>query len=176
MAILKRCLMCNKIIFAAIGDPKRKKFCSKAHADQWWKGKHRSRDSEFKSGNDNGRQVPIGSEHIVKGYVRVKVAQPNVWRQRAHIVWEQAHGRPLPKGWIVRKLDGNPLNDDPANLEALSRGAHLHRTLEDPVIAQRKRFRASRALRLRWEEIRMSQYDLCYWEVPEYQEESVFAE
>lgn len=173
MSVLKRCLLCAEIMTVQPSLVERKKFCCKAHADQWWKGKRRSPKSEFRKGHDNGRRVQVGSEHIVKGYVRVKIAEPNVWRQRAQIVWEEANGRDLPEGWIVRHLDGDPLNDDPANLEALSRGAHLHRTLEDPEILQRKKFRASRALRLRWEEVRMSQYDSFYWEVSE--EETVFA-
>ena len=39
------------------------------------------------------------------------------------VVWEATHG-PLPRGQLVHHKDRNPLNDDPTNLEAMTRGEH----------------------------------------------------
>jgi hypothetical protein len=45
------------------------------------------------------------------------------------LVWEKYHRRKLPRGWVVHHLDGNPLNNDVSNLEAMPHAAHnsLHR-------------------------------------------------
>ena len=62
--------------------------------------------------------------------------------RKAHdVVWEQTHGKPLPKGWIVHHIDGNGKNNDPSNLVAMPREDHrtLHAKLKregkDPVDA-----------------------------------------
>ena len=111
--------------------------------------------------------VPVGSESISKGYMRVKVANPDAWRQRSHIAWEEANGKPLPEGWIVRHIDGDPLNDDPENLIAMSRGKHLQKTLENPDVKERFDTRKSKAAKRRWKayrEKKLEQYDTYYWE------------
>jgi len=103
-----------------------------------------------------------------KGYMRVKVAVPDAWRQRSHVAWEQASGRPLPAGWIVRHKDNDPLNDDPENLVAMSRGNNLTKTLEDPVIAAKRLKQTSKADRRRWKKYRekkRKEYDTYYWEM-----------
>jgi hypothetical protein len=106
-----------------------------------------------------------------KGYIRVKVAEPNVWRQRSHIVWEAAHDKILPDGWIVRHLDDDPLNDAPENLEAMPRSKHLLRTLEDPVVEKHTREQVSKGSKRRWKKHRelereeeLEQYDSYYWQ------------
>jgi len=113
-----------------------------------------SPDTHFKLGHRPKNTVTVGTEVETKGYIRRKVAEPNVWRQRSHIIWEEYHGRSLPKGWIVRHKDGNPLNDDPHNLEAMPRSRNLAETLKDPVILKRRKDRLSCAMRERWEEYR----------------------
>jgi len=40
-----------------------------------------------------------------------------------HVVWEQAHGQ-IPKGCVIHHKDGNPLNNDLANLECLTNAEH----------------------------------------------------
>jgi hypothetical protein len=37
------------------------------------------------------------------------------------VIWEQTHGRPIPKGKIVAFKDSNPLNCDIDNLMLISR-------------------------------------------------------
>lgn len=66
----------------------------------------------------------------------IKVAEPNVWRPRAVVVWEAAHG-PVDPGFVVHHEDRDTLNDDPANLTLESRAAHL--------LEHRPEFEAKRA-------------------------------
>lgn len=172
MAILKRCLFCGKIIAVRPCLIKRKKFCSTAHADQWWKGKRRSPATEFKPGR-NIKTMPVGTVRTRKGRRQgkrkagkrkwIKVAQPSEWIPLARAVWEE-HNGPIPEGMVIRHIDSESLNDAPDNLIALSRGQHLQKTLEDPEIFRLRRMRAMRALKLRWSEHRESQYDSFYWE------------
>jgi hypothetical protein len=54
----------------------------------------------------------------------IKVAEPNVWRPRAVLVWEAEHG-PIPRGWIVHHENRDTLDDTPGNLSLISRAGHL---------------------------------------------------
>lgn len=46
---------------------------------------------------------------------------------REHIlVWEEAHGRPLPNGWVVHHLNGVKTDNRPSNLAAMSRNKHAN--------------------------------------------------
>ena len=76
----------------------------------------------FKKGERHGGNtpMPVGSEKVRDGYVMVKVGQPDIWRRKAHIVWEQ-HNGPVPQGYIVTYKDGDPLNCDADNLIVISR-------------------------------------------------------
>jgi len=116
-----------------------------------------SPDTHFKPGNRPQNTVAVGTEVETKGYIRRKVAEPNVWRQRSHIVWEEHHGRPLSEGWIVRHKDGDPLNDDPRNLEAMHRSRNLIETLKDPIISKRRKDQLACAMRERWKKYREAQ-------------------
>jgi hypothetical protein len=99
------------------------------------KGEHRSPATEFKPGQAAHNRLPIGSVRVRRethtGLLRawVKVAEPNVWKKRAVVVWEAANG-PLPRGHVVHHDDRDSLNDDLANLVAMTREAHVaeHRT------------------------------------------------
>ncbi len=92
------------------------------------KGERRAPTTEFKPGQQPGNWCPVGTvrHRTYRGVVRawVKVAEPKKWRQRAVVNWEAANG-PLPKGKLVHHKDRNPLNDDPSNLQALTRAEHL---------------------------------------------------
>jgi predicted DNA-binding protein YlxM (UPF0122 family) len=39
-------------------------------------------------------------------------------------VWEQTHKRPIPNGFLIHHIDGNRLNNHPANLKLMSRSEH----------------------------------------------------
>ena len=95
------------------------------------KGIHLSPESEFKKGRISVRTVPIGTVRIRhfkknnKDRAFIKIAEPNVWRLRCHVVWEEKYGA-LPKGLLIHHEDRNTLNDDLTNLVAKSRAAHLN--------------------------------------------------
>lgn len=73
-------------------------------------------------GDRNSRSLPVGSEVVRDGgYVFVK-QMDGTWRQRAQLAWEEANG-PIPEGFTVVHADGDPANDDPANLLLLDDSA-----------------------------------------------------
>lgn len=76
--------------------------------------------NSFKKGNRPHNTASIGDEVVIDGYIKVKVAEPNKWKWKHRMVWEEAHG-PIPKGTNIQFLDGNPLNYVLDNLEAISR-------------------------------------------------------
>lgn len=93
------------------------------------KGLRLSPETEWKKGRKSENWMPVGSEterRDKNGRMRafVKVSEPNVWRERALVVWEAMNG-PLPKGCVVHHKDRNSLNDAPTNLEAMTRAEHL---------------------------------------------------
>jgi len=85
--------------------------------------------TRFKAGQAARNKLPIGSVTIRdrKGVQRafVKIAEPNVWRKRATVVWEAVNGKRLPRGYVVHHKDRNALNDDSSNLVALTRSQHI---------------------------------------------------
>ncbi len=73
---------------------------------------------------------PVGSEkHRVDKNFRarawIKVADPNVWVQKARWVYEQKCGV-IPEGKIIHHKDGDTLNDDIYNLECVTRKWHVN--------------------------------------------------
>lgn len=54
------------------------------------------------------------------GYVDIKIADPNKWKGKHILIWEELHG-PVPKGHAVIFADGNNRNFDPENLLLVSR-------------------------------------------------------
>ena len=84
-------------------------------------------DTQFAKGRISWNTVPVGSERVKDGYRWIKVAaQPNVlwnvnWRQLHLVLWEAQHGA-LPAGHVLKCLDGNRLNSDPANWTCVPRG------------------------------------------------------
>lgn len=56
------------------------------------------------------------------GYVVVRIG--GVLKYQHRLVWEAAHGRPVPPGHVVHHRDRNKLNNDPANLEDRPRSDH----------------------------------------------------
>lgn len=79
----------------------------------------------FKKGHLPQNHRPVGSERIdVDRYLYVKTAEPNVWRMKHVLVWEEAHG-PIPNGFILRFRDGNSLNCRIDNLELMNRSLHV---------------------------------------------------
>lgn len=72
--------------------------------------------TSFKKGHKTHNYRPVGSERITKdGYIKVKVADPNVWKLKHRLVYEEHHG-PIPEGMYVAFLDQNPQNLEISNL------------------------------------------------------------
>ena len=64
----------------------------------------------FKKGDRPKNWTPVGTERVRScGYVWVKVAEPNKWRQKQILVWEAAYG-PIPKGHKIIYKDKNRQN------------------------------------------------------------------
>lgn len=83
----------------------------------------------FKPGNEPVTRVPVGTERLRpnNGYWWRKVAEPNVWRQRAILVWEEHNGK-IPDGYLVLHLNGDSGDDRIENLQIVSRYQHLYMT------------------------------------------------
>ena len=72
-----------------------------------------------------------GRTRSVDGYimVRSKTGSPGkgkgaFYRGEHIVVWEQAHGKPLPKGWVVHHLNGVKDDNRPENLAGMPRHEH----------------------------------------------------
>lgn len=79
--------------------------------------------TQFQKGHKPHNYVPVGSERVNgDDYVDIKVADPNKWRGKHLIVWEQQNDRPVPKGHAVIFGDGNRRNFNPDNLILVTRG------------------------------------------------------
>lgn len=92
-------------------------------------GQRLSPATEFKKGTLPRNHRAVGSETVRTnrrtGERRawVKIAEPNVWRARAVVVWETAHG-PLEAGCTVHHQNRDTLDDRIENLEMLTRAQH----------------------------------------------------
>lgn len=81
-----------------------------------------SSNSNVPRGEKHWRHRGVGSFQEKKGYVRIKIAEPNVWMQYQRYVWEQNHPGESAEGKTVIFMDGNNRNFEPSNLECVTRG------------------------------------------------------
>lgn len=63
--------------------------------------------------------LPVGSERTSKGYILVKVAEPNKWIEKHRYIYESMYGN-IPTGHKVIFADGNKENFDIDNLVLVS--------------------------------------------------------
>ncbi len=118
--------------------------CFKPGHSTWNKGmrgRHFSLATEFKKGATPVNWTAVGTVRI-RTFRRhnnqrafVKVAEPNIWKLRAVVNWEQTHG-PIPSGLFLHHLDHDSLNDDVRNLALVDRAAHLR--LHRPDFEERR--------------------------------------
>ncbi|WP_170240474.1 HNH endonuclease signature motif containing protein [Streptococcus hyovaginalis] len=74
---------------------------------------------QFKKGSKPINRVPVGTiRYTTDGYPKIKIAEPNIWKQMHRKVWEEHHG-PIPSGHSVVFLDGNKRNCHIDNLTIL---------------------------------------------------------
>ena len=70
---------------------------------------------------------PLYSEQVKKGYVKIKIAQPNVWISKAKWVYMNAHPKEDCSGrYNYVFLDGNNRNFDPNNIVKMSLSEMCH--------------------------------------------------
>lgn len=93
------------------------------------KGKHtkttgRMAETQFKKGARPHNAKPVGSERNLIGYIEVKVGEPNVWKFKHRVIWEEHYG-PIPEGQMICFKDGDPLNVDIGNLAMVDKATSL---------------------------------------------------
>ena len=66
---------------------------------------------------------PVGSRRNSHGYIKVKVAEPNVWMYEHHYIWEKENGK-IQKGYIIHHIDGDKHNNTIGNLLCLTEAEH----------------------------------------------------
>lgn len=88
----------------------------------------RSKATRFTKGHVPKNHRPVGYERVSRkdGYISVKIAEPNVFRLKHRIVWEEHHG-PIKKGENIQFKDGNPQNCNIENLYLIKRGDQMLR-------------------------------------------------
>ena len=93
-------------------------------ATSWNKGKKgltKANVTSFKKGNIPHNHKPVGHERItVDGYIEVKVAEPNVFKLKHRITWEQVHGE-VPDGCVLVFKNMDKTDCCIENLELITR-------------------------------------------------------
>jgi hypothetical protein len=94
-------------------------------------GRHpNARKTQFKKGQLPHNHHGAGHERVDSkdGYAIIIVDEVNPWTGAAtrpmhkhRWLWEQVNG-PIPDGYVLKCLDGNKMNCDPSNWEAIPRG------------------------------------------------------
>jgi len=76
----------------------------------------------FKKGNIPHNTCPVGTERIESKnhYLKIKIAEPNKWILKHVYIWENFHGKNVPKGCCITFLDGNNRNFDINNLACIT--------------------------------------------------------
>ena len=74
----------------------------------------------FRKGNVPHNKVSVGTEVMTTmGYIKVKVAEPDVWEFKHKMVWEKHNGR-VPDGCVITFKDGDHWNCSIENLMCIS--------------------------------------------------------
>jgi hypothetical protein len=83
------------------------------------------RRTMFQKGHTPANHKEVGSERVSRdGYVEVKVAEPNTWRHKHRVIWEQANGK-IPKGCNIQFRNGDKTDIRLENLYIISRQEQL---------------------------------------------------
>ncbi len=84
------------------------------------KGFMKANKGSFKKGLSPNNKMSIGSERVLSdGYTMIKTANPNTWRLKQRVIWEEEYG-PIPKGQVLRFIDKNRANVTIENLVLLT--------------------------------------------------------
>lgn len=92
------------------------------------------KETMFKKGNSPVNHREVGSERInVDGYIETKVAEPNVWRLKHRIIWEQ-HNGVIPAGYNVQFKNHNTQDCRIENLYIISKAEQMR--TENSLVAR----------------------------------------
>ena len=92
------------------------------------------KETMFKKGNSPVNHREVGSERInVDGYIETKVAEPNVWRLKHRIIWEQYNGV-IPAGYNVQFKNHNTQDCRIENLYIISKAEQMR--TENSLVAR----------------------------------------
>ena len=92
------------------------------------------KETMFKKGNSPVNHREVGSERInVDGYIEIKVAEPNVWRLKHRIIWEQ-HNGVIPAGYNVQFKNHNTQDCRIENLYIISKAEQMR--TENSLVAR----------------------------------------
>ena len=92
------------------------------------------KETMFKKGNSPVNHREVGSERInVDGYIEIKVAEPNRWKLKHRIIWEQVNGE-IPKGYNVQFKNHNPQDCRIENLYLICRADQMR--TENSLVAK----------------------------------------
>lgn len=93
----------------------------KMSAEQYEK----SKATMFKPGRMPHNYKPVGTEVVsTDGYIKVKIADPNKWKHKHVLVWEE-HNGPIEKDQCILFLDGDKTNCNIENLAVVDQEVHL---------------------------------------------------
>ena len=85
------------------------------------KGLAKPNSGSFKKGSVPHNYLGVGVERINgDGYVDIKIADPNVWKAKHRIIWEDHHGE-IPEGHYILFGDKDKHNFDINNLICISK-------------------------------------------------------
>lgn len=122
---------CNVTIKAIVG--RKSKYNLKSGVNSSWfkkglvpynkgtKGLKKANSGSFKKGNIPRNTKKILSERINQANcIEIKIAQPNKWRLKHHVIYEEYHNVKIGRKDAVIFLDGNKRNFDINNLKLIS--------------------------------------------------------
>lgn len=88
----------------------------------------------FKKGNIPSNHREVGSERVnVDGYIEIKVAEPNKWKLKHRVLWEQVNGE-IPAGMNIQFKNGNSQDVRIENLYLISKADQMKN--ENSLIAR----------------------------------------
>jgi len=125
----------DRTITAIAGTCKREGFksgrtgCFEKGSKPWntgTKGVCKPNSGSFKKGSRPKNWKPVGHQRIVDGYILEKVEEPNKFRLKHQLVWEEHNGE-IPEGMVLWFIDCNRQNVSIDNLELIKKTEQIRR-------------------------------------------------
>lgn len=86
------------------------------------KGMMKANKTSFKKGQIPKNVRPVGSERVnVEGYTEIKVSEPNKWRLKHRVLYEEYHNVKLNSNESIIFMDGDRSNMSKENLTLVTR-------------------------------------------------------